>query len=70
MNTYNISVNERVVLQNVPEKNLEMRKEQIAEIIWMKSKEPNIENIKDKIDVTLNNNWPLQLFDWSGIITL
>ena len=70
MNTYNISVNERIVLQNVPEKNLEMRKEQIAEIIWMKSKEPNIENIKDKIDVTLNNNWPLQLFDWSGIITL
>mgnify|MGYP004241007889 CR=1 FL=1 len=70
MNTYNISVNERVVLQNVPEKNLEMRKEQIAEIIWMKSKEPNIENIKDTIDVTLNNNWPLQLFHWSGIITL
>ena len=70
MNTYNISVNERIVLQNVPEKNLEMRKEQIAEIIWMKSKEPNIENIKDRIDVTLNNNWPLQLFDWSGIITL
>ena len=70
MNTYNISVNETIVLQNVPEKNLEMRKEQIAEIIWMKSKEPNIENIKDKIDVTLNNNWPLQLFDWSGIITL
>ena len=56
MNTYNISVNERVVLQNVPEKNLEMRKEQIAEIIWLKSKEPNIENIKDTIDVTLNNN--------------
>ena len=56
MNTYNISVNERIVLQNVSEKNLEMRKEQIAEIIWMKSKEPNIENIKDKIDVTLNNN--------------
>ena len=70
MNTYNISVNERVVLQNVPEKNLEMRKEQIAEIIWMKSKEPNIENIKERIDVTLNNNWPLQLFHWSGIITL
>ena len=69
MNTYNISVNERVILQNVPEKNLEMRKEQIAEIIWMKSKEPNIETIKDTIDVTLNTE-PLQLFDWSGIITL
>ena len=62
MNTYNISVNERLVLQNVPEKNLEMRKEQIAEIIWMKSKEPNIETIKDTIDVTLNTE-PLQLFD-------
>ena len=69
MNTYNISVNERIVLQDVPEKNVEMRKEQIAEIIWMKSKEPNIETIKDKIDVTLNTE-PLQLFDWSGIITL
>ena len=69
MNTYNISVNVRVILQNVPEKNLEMRKEQIAEIIWMKSKEPNIETIKDTIDVTLNTE-PLQLFDWSGIITL
>ena len=69
MNTYNISVNETIVLQNVPEKNLEMRKEQIAEIIWMKSKEPNIETIKDTIDVTLNTE-PLQLFDWSGIITL
>ena len=69
MNTYNISVNERIILQNVPEKNLEMRKEQIAEIIWMKSKEPNIETIKDTIDVTLNTE-PLQLFDWSGIITL
>ena len=56
MNTYNISINERVVLQNVPEKNVEMRKEQIAEIIWMKSKEPNIETIKDTIDVTLNKN--------------
>ena len=55
MNTYNISVNERVVLQNVPEKNVEMRKEQIAEIMWMKSKEPNIEAIKNSIDVTLNN---------------
>ena len=62
MNTYNISVNERIVLQNVPEKNVEMRKEQIAEIIWMKSKEPNIETIKDTIDVTLNTK-PLQLFD-------
>ena len=62
MNTYNISINERVILQNVPEKNLEMRKEQIAEIIWMKSKEPNIETIKDTIDVTLNTE-PLQLFD-------
>ena len=62
MNTYNISVNETIVLQNVPEKNLEMRKEQIAEIIWMKSKEPNIETIKDTIDVTLNTE-PLQLFD-------
>ena len=69
MNTYNISVNETIVLQNVPEKNLEMRKEQIAEIIWMKSKEPNIEAIKNSIDVTLNTE-PLQLFDWSGIITL
>ena len=62
MNTYNISVNERIVLQDVPEKNVEMRKEQIAEIIWMKSKEPNIETIKDTIDVTLNTE-PLQLFD-------
>ena len=62
MNTYNISVNERVVLQNVPEKNLEMRKEQIADIMWMKSKEPNIEAIKNSIDVTLNTE-PLQLFD-------
>mgnify|MGYP001453379773 FL=1 len=62
MNTYNISVNERVVLQNVPEKNVEMRKEQIAEIMWMKSKEPNIEAIKNSIDVTLNTE-PLQLFD-------
>ena len=69
MNTYNISVNERLVLQNVPEKNVEMRKEQIAEIMWMKSKEPNIEAIKNSIDVTLNTE-PLQLFDWSGIITL
>ena len=69
MNTYNISVNERVVLQNVPEKNVEMRKEQIADIMWMKSKEPNIEEIKNSIDVTLNTE-PLQLFDWSGIITL
>ena len=69
MNTYNISVNERVVLQNVPEKSVEMRKEQIAEIMWMKSKEPNIEAIKNSIDVTLNTE-PLQLFDWSGIITL
>tara|TARA_Y100000356_G_scaffold77239_1_gene63857 strand:- start:1253 stop:1441 length:189 start_codon:yes stop_codon:yes gene_type:complete len=62
MNTYNISVNERVVLQNVPEKNVEMRKEQIADIMWMKSKEPNIEAIKNSIDVTLNTE-PLQLFD-------
>ena len=62
MNTYNISVNERLVLQNVPEKNVEMRKEQIAEIMWMKSKEPNIETIKNTIDVTLNTE-PLQLFD-------
>ena len=69
MNTYNISVNERLVLQNVPEKNVEMRKEQIAEILWMKSTEPNIEAIKNTIDVTLNTE-PLQLFDWSGIITL
>jgi hypothetical protein len=35
----------------------------------MKSKEPNIETIKNTIDVTLNTE-PLQLFDWSGIITL
>ena len=62
MNTYNISVNERLVLQNVPEKNVEMRKEQIADIMWMKSKEPNIEAIKNSIDVTLNTE-PLQLFD-------
>ena len=69
MNTYNISVNDVLVLKNVPEGNLDIRKEQIAEIIWMKSKEPNIETIKDTIDVTLNTE-PLQLFDWSGIITL
>ena len=56
MNTYNISINDVLVLQDVPEKNLEMRKEQIAEIMWMKSKEPNIETIKDTIDVTLNKN--------------
>ena len=56
MNTYNISVNDVMVLQDVPEKNVEMRKEQIAEIMWMKSKEPNIETIKDTIDVTLNKN--------------
>ena len=56
MNTYNISVNERLVLQNVPEKNVEMRKEQIADIMWMQSKEPNIETIKETIDVTLNKN--------------
>ena len=62
MNTYNISVKDRVVLQNVPEKNVEMRKEQIADIMWMKSKEPNIEAIKNSIDVTLNTE-PLQLFD-------
>ena len=68
MNTYNISVNDVMVLQNVPEKNVEMRKEQIADIMWMKSKEPNIEEIKNSIDVTLNTE-PLQLFDWSGIIT-
>lgn len=55
MNTYNISVNDVMVLQNVPEKNVEMRKEQIADIMWMKSKEPNIEDIKNSIDVTLNN---------------
>ena len=69
MNTYNISVNDVMVLKNVPEKNVEMRKEQIAEIMWMKSKEPNLETIKNTIDVTLNTE-PLQLFDWSGIITL
>ena len=51
-----------MVLQNVPEKNVEMRKEQIADIMWMKSKEPNIEEIKNSIDVTLNTE-PLQLFD-------
>ena len=62
MNTYNISVNDVMVLKNVPEKNVEMRKEQIAEIMWMKSKEPNIETIKNTIDVTLNTV-PLQLFD-------
>jgi hypothetical protein len=62
MNTYNISVNDVMVLKNVPEKNVEMRKEQIAEIMWMKSKEPNIETIKNTIDVTLNTE-PLQLFD-------
>ncbi len=69
MNTYNISVNDVMVLQDVPEKNVEMRKEQIAEILWMKSTEPNIEAIKNTIGVTLNTE-PLQLFDWSGIITL
>ena len=62
MNKYNISVNDVMVLQNVPEKNVEMRKEQIADIMWMKSKEPNIEAIKNSIDVTLNTE-PLQLFD-------
>ena len=59
MNTYNISVNDVMILQDVPEKNVEIRKEQIAEIMWMKSKEPNIENIKDNIDVTLNKNLSL-----------
>tara|TARA_B100000029_G_scaffold97338_1_gene87628 strand:- start:103 stop:291 length:189 start_codon:yes stop_codon:yes gene_type:complete len=62
MNTYNISVNDVMVLQDVPEKNVEMRKEQIAEILWMKSTEPNIEAIKNTIGVTLNTE-PLQLFD-------
>ncbi len=62
MNTYNISVNDVMVLQDLPEKNVEMRKEQIAEILWMKSTEPNIEAIKNTIDVTLNTE-PLQLFD-------
>jgi len=63
MNTYNISLNERVVLKNVPEGNLEMRKEQIADILWMGSKSPsNKEDIKNSLSISLNTE-PLQLFD-------
>ncbi len=54
MNTYNISVNDVVVLKDVPAEKVEMRKEQIKDIIFMKSREPNMEVIKDNIDVSLN----------------
>ncbi len=55
MNTYNISLNKRVVLKNVPEGNLEMRKEQIADILWMGNKSPgNKDDIKKSLNITLN----------------
>ena len=54
MNTYNISVNGVIVLEKIPEENLEQKKEQITDIIFMKSREPNLKNIKDSINVTLN----------------
>ena len=56
MNTYNISLNKRVVLKNVPEGNLEIRKEQVADILFMKSREPNLREIEESINVTLNKN--------------
>ena len=62
MNTYNISVNGVIVLEKIPEENLEQKKEQITDIIFMKSREPNLENIKDSINVTLNR-WTIAIND-------
>ena len=56
MNTYNISVNDVLVLKNVPEGNLEIRKEQVADILYMKSSEPNLREIEESINGTLNKN--------------
>ena len=56
MNTYNISVNDVLVLKNVPESNLKRRKEQVADILFMKSREPNLKEIKNSINITLNKN--------------
>ena len=56
MNTYNISVNDVLVLKNVPEGNLDIRKEQVADILFMKSREPNLREIEESINVTLNKN--------------
>ena len=56
MNTYNISVNDVLVLKNVPEGNLEIRIEQVADILFMKSREPNLREIEESINVTLNKN--------------
>ena len=56
MNTYNISVNDVLVLKNVPEGNLEIRKEQVADILFMKSRKPNLREIEESINVTLNKN--------------
>tara|TARA_B100000131_G_C18057471_1_gene589068 strand:- start:1065 stop:1232 length:168 start_codon:yes stop_codon:yes gene_type:complete len=54
MNTYNISVNDVLVLKNVPESNLEIRKEQVADILFMKSRQPNLKEIEESISVSLN----------------
>ena len=62
MNTYNISVNGVIVLEKIPEENLEQKKEQITDIIFMKSREPNLENIKDSINVSLNR-WTIAIND-------
>ena len=56
MNTYNISVNDVLVLKNVPEGNLDIRKEQVADILFMKSRKPNLREIEESINVTLNKN--------------
>ena len=56
MNTYNISVNDVLVLKNVPEGNLDIRKEQVADILFMKSRKPNLKEIEESINVTLNYN--------------
>ena len=56
MNTYNISVNDVLVLNNVPEGNLDIRKEQVADILFMKSRKPNLKEIEESINVTLNKN--------------
>ena len=62
MNTYNISVNGVIVLEKIPEENLEQKKEQITDIIFMKSREPNLENIKESINVSLNR-WTIAIND-------
>ena len=62
MNTYNISVNGVIVLEKIPEENLEQKKEQITDIIFMKSREPNLDNIKESINVSLNR-WTIAIND-------